>query len=203
MRDSLALASPAPNHYDTLMVMAAQAEMGIASPGPACTMRDYTLCRLPEWQQPPRTLWQFLGFVGHCRANIPNILLACDLRLRLDVQRSDIHLGKELGMYDSAVIGRAGERAVVDWLTSKGFSIQEWDTAAPGATDIDASSGTKRLLVQVKSAVMPSSPVCLSQPEILAIRSRAGMLQAEAWSAPPPLEANQLGIIAIKWHQLN
>ena len=28
----LPLAPPAPNHYDTLMVMAAQAEMGIASP---------------------------------------------------------------------------------------------------------------------------------------------------------------------------
>jgi hypothetical protein len=100
-------------------------------------------------------------------------------------------------------VGLAGERVVVDWLKAKGCGIDRWDTQSPGSTDVDASWTTKRLLVQVKSAVAPNQPSVLSGDEIAKIKSRAGKVGAEAWQAQVQLDS-QLGQVGeIKWTKLN
>lgn len=86
-------------------------------------------------------------------------------------------------MSQPADIGRIGEKAVVDNLTSQGYTIIEWNTQAPGATDIEASNSKEHILVQVKSAMYPSIPVDLSQADIAAIKSRASRKNAVAYEA--------------------
>ncbi len=76
-------------------------------------------------------------------------------------------------MATSAQIGQAGEAAVVTALKKEGWSITNWNTQVPGSTDIEASSGKKKLLVQVKSAITPDSPASLSSDEERNIKSRA------------------------------
>jgi Holliday junction resolvase len=98
-------------------------------------------------------------------------------------------------------IGEAGERIVVDWLKAKGCTIDRWDTQSPGSTDIEASWPTKRLLVQVKSAVAPNQPSVLSGDEIAKIKSRAAKVGAEAWQAQVQLDS-QLRQVGIKWAKL-
>jgi Holliday junction resolvase-like predicted endonuclease len=67
--------------------------------------------------------------------------------------------------YEPYNIGLAGEEAVANWLEQEGWKITRWNTQAPGSTDIEAQSGNKKLLVQVKSAVSPNKPSSLSWEE--------------------------------------
>jgi Holliday junction resolvase-like predicted endonuclease len=99
-------------------------------------------------------------------------------------------------------IGQAGERSVVHWLTSHGFTIQEWNTQAPGSTDIRATAGGKTLLVQVKSAVAPSQPTTLSPQEETNIKARAANLKAEAWEATVLLTASLQLSGEVIWRRL-
>jgi len=105
-------------------------------------------------------------------------------------------------MPDSQDVGRAGERAAVDKLKSLGWTITRWDTSSPGSTDIEAQSGSKRILVQVKSAVPPNEPPLLSAQEEANIKSRATRIGAEAWEAKVWLD-NYLNPIRIEWRKLN
>lgn len=61
---------------------------------------------------------------------------------------------------NSAEIGRAGEAAAVQALQSKGWRVQTWNTATPGATDIIADGVGQTIRVQVKSALdtIPAYP---------------------------------------------
>jgi Holliday junction resolvase-like predicted endonuclease len=86
-------------------------------------------------------------------------------------------------------IGLAGERVAVDWLKSKGYTILNWDTRAPGATDIEANTST-HILVQVKSAVYPNEVPTLSSEEETRIKARAGRLSASAYEARVQLDQN-------------
>ncbi|MHA1228649.1 MAG: hypothetical protein ACTSPV_18140 [Candidatus Hodarchaeales archaeon] len=105
-------------------------------------------------------------------------------------------------IYDSYDVGLAGEKAVVNWLNQKGWEITRWDTDAPGATDIEARSGNKKLLVQVKSAIYPNQPSSLSEEEERNIKSRATMKDAEAWEARVVLDRS-LNPMNIEWRKLN
>lgn len=52
-----------------------------------------------------------------------------------------------------AEIGRTGEAAAVQALRERGWSIQTWNTATPGATDIIAAGLAQTIRVQVKTAL--------------------------------------------------
>jgi Holliday junction resolvase len=99
-------------------------------------------------------------------------------------------------------IGLAGETVVVDILKANGFQIVRWDTKAPGATDIEANSYNRRLLVQVKSAVYPNEPATLSNSEISSIKSRAAMKNAEAWQVRVQLRSNLGPYRDPEWSQI-
>jgi len=99
-------------------------------------------------------------------------------------------------------IGLAGEQATVNRLKQKDFKITTWNTSSPGSTDIEAQSSSKRLLVQVKSAILPNDSISLSSDEERNIKSRAARIGAEAWETKVWLD-NSLNLIDMKWRKLN
>jgi Holliday junction resolvase-like predicted endonuclease len=104
-------------------------------------------------------------------------------------------------MATSAQIGQAGEATVVTALKKEGWSITNWNTQAPGSTDIEASSGRKKLLVQVKSAITPDSPASLSSDEERNIKSRAAKIGADAYEARVTLDRS-LAATSLDWRKL-
>lgn len=105
-------------------------------------------------------------------------------------------------MLTAAEIGTAGEMHTTSWLRGKGWRCYR-NTQLPGATDIEATSGAKSILVQVKTAVYPNSPADLSADEKRAIVVRANRLGIEAWLAQ--LQVNREGAMlgGITWTKLN
>jgi hypothetical protein len=99
-------------------------------------------------------------------------------------------------------IGRAGELLVVAWLANKGYSTNI-DTKGPGSTDIEARGTTASLLVQVKTAILPSLPDALSAVELRNITTRAARLGCQAWEARVQLDARLRPVGAIAWRQLS
>jgi Holliday junction resolvase-like predicted endonuclease len=92
---------------------------------------------------------------------------------------------------EAAEIGKVGEKAVVDNLKSQGYEIIEWNTQAPGATDIEAAKPQQQhILIQVKTAVYPNVPADLSQTETDAVKSRAARKNAVAYAAKVQLRAD-------------
>ena len=99
-------------------------------------------------------------------------------------------------------IGQTGERIVGIYLQQKGYRTNV-DTKLPGSTDIEAIGNTTSLLVQVKSAILPNTPVSLSSDEERNIKSRAANLRYEAWEAKVQLD-NKLSLVGeIIWRKLN
>lgn len=105
-------------------------------------------------------------------------------------------------MANSQDVGHAGEKAAVEQLKSIGWTVTRWDTSLPGSTDIEAQAGSKRILVQVKSAVPPNEPPILSPQEEANIKSRAARIGAETWEAKVWLD-NSLNLIRIEWRSLH
>lgn len=102
----------------------------------------------------------------------------------------------------SVNIGHIGEKLVVDWLKSSGYTIVEWNTQAPGSTDIEAKHSTAYILVQVKTAVEPNAPSDLSSDEIRNIKSRASKKDAEAYQAKVQLDSRHQLKGDINWKKL-
>jgi hypothetical protein len=97
-------------------------------------------------------------------------------------------------------IGKAGERIVVKDLQAAHYS-GDWDTRAPGSTDIEAW-GPTHLLVQVKTGLYPNDPPSLSPSEERNIKARAARLNAEAWEAKVQIMADLTQVGKIQWRRL-
>jgi len=103
----------------------------------------------------------------------------------------------------SAEIGNYGERYVTNWLEAQGYLCHR-NTQLPGSTDIEtAEDQTPSLLVQVKTAVAPSSPAWLSDEGKKAIVARANRSQKQAWLAQVSINAYGQQVGEIKWTRLN
>jgi hypothetical protein len=112
-------------------------------------------------------------------------------------------MGKENNyMLTAAQIGRIGELYVTRWLQGSNYACRQ-NTQLPGSTDIEATGMVNKLLVQVKTAVYPSSPASLSAEEKKAIVARANRNGRQAWSAQ--LQINDKGEMVgdITWAKLN
>jgi Holliday junction resolvase-like predicted endonuclease len=98
-------------------------------------------------------------------------------------------------------VGSAGEKHATDWLRANGWRCFN-NTRLPGATDIEANSGIRSILVQVKTAVLPDRPAGLSVEERKAIVARATRNGKEAWLAQ--LQVNRQGELVgrITWTEL-
>jgi len=100
-------------------------------------------------------------------------------------------------------IGHAGEQFAVQALKREGWTVDVWNTQAPGSTDIEAHSGSSKILVQVKSAIPPNEPSGLSSDEERNIKSRATRINAKAYEARVYLNSNLTLKSEIKWRTLN
>jgi hypothetical protein len=100
-------------------------------------------------------------------------------------------------------IGQAGERFAVQALKNERWTIDVWNTQAPGSTDIEAHSGPSKILVQVKSAIFPNEPTSLSSDEERNIKSRATRIGAKAYEARVHLNSNLTLKNEIQWKVLN
>ncbi|HNT26542.1 MAG TPA: hypothetical protein PKH10_00050 [bacterium] len=99
--------------------------------------------------------------------------------------------------------GRAGEKAVIEELKTKRFSIIKWDSLAPGAADIEAAGvGGRKILVQVKASVEPNLPTTLSGEEERGIRSRAAQQDADAYEARVLLDETLQPAGKVRWRKL-
>jgi hypothetical protein len=104
-------------------------------------------------------------------------------------------------MLATADIGNSGENIVNSWLLGKNYKTN-LDTRQPGATDIEAVGGSASLLVQVKTAVSPSTPADLSSDEARNIKSRESRLGYQAWQAKVVVDTQLRLVGEIKWQQL-
>ena len=102
----------------------------------------------------------------------------------------------------SVEVGRLGERHVVNYLKEKKYTIVEWDTQAPGSTDIEAQHASAHLLVQVKTAIHPNEPGTLTSEEVRNIKSRATKINADPWEANVQISDNGQLVNVIKWSKL-
>ena len=105
-------------------------------------------------------------------------------------------------MYSQAQIGSAGEKIVNSWLVRKGYKTN-LDTRQPGSTDIEAGSPKTSLLVQVKTAMSPSTLADLSSDEVRNIKSRATRIGYQAWQAKVTVDSDLRLIGKIQWKRLD
>jgi len=109
--------------------------------------------------------------------------------------------GVEEIMLTAAEIGTIGERHATAWLRANGWRCYT-DTKLPGATDIEATSGGRVILVQVKTAVYPSLPAGLTVHEKRAIVARAKYNQKEAWLVQLQIDREGAVVGSITWAEL-
>jgi len=105
-------------------------------------------------------------------------------------------------MHSQAEIGAAGERIVNNWLIGNNYKTN-LNTRQPGSTDIEAVGPKASLLVQVKTALSPSTPADPSSDEVRNIKSRAARLGYEAWQAKVTVDANANFVGKIQWQRLD
>jgi hypothetical protein len=112
-------------------------------------------------------------------------------------------MGKEKRcMLTAAQIGNIGEVYTTRWLQGHGYACHQ-NTQLPGSTDIEATGALNKLLVQVKTAVYPNSPVSLTAEQKKAIVTRANRLGRQAWLAQLQINS-QGGLVGdIAWAKLN
>ncbi len=102
---------------------------------------------------------------------------------------------------ESGHIGGYGERAVEAGLVADGWVCRR-NTQLPGSTDIEAGKDGRRILVQVKTGMIPNAPPAMSGDEVRNIKSRATKLAREPWLAK--VQINSLGqrVGPIRWEYL-
>jgi len=103
---------------------------------------------------------------------------------------------------EPAEIGNRGERYATGELQSKGFTCYR-NTQLPGSTDIEARSGGKGVIVQVKTAMYPFYPNSLSTDERSRIVGRANRNGWEAWLAQVQIDGRGALIGSVHWTKLN
>jgi len=104
-------------------------------------------------------------------------------------------------MPTDAEIDNAAEQIVADWLSAKGY-FTNFATRPPGSTGIEAIGRDRKLLVLVKSSVVPYAPAKMSREEEENIRVRAAALGYQPWEATVLLDAQLELVIEIQWREL-
>jgi hypothetical protein len=90
----------------------------------------------------------------------------------------------ENAMATESAIKSAAENVLIAYLReSKGYKNIVVDALHPGIADIYAIGSRNGLLIQIKYAITPIEPGCLSEKEITSIKARAAEKKAQPWEA--------------------
>lgn len=98
-------------------------------------------------------------------------------------------------------IDSIGERIAASALVGMGYQTNV-DARQPGSTEIEAIQNDRKLLVQVKTAVVPDTPSQLSSEEERNIKSRATKLGCEPYEAKVQLDDWFRLVGKIEWRNL-
>ena len=101
-----------------------------------------------------------------------------------------------------ADIGNLGERQTTAALQADGWQCYR-NTQQPGSTDIQAQKGNRRILVQVKTGLVPNHAPDMPSDERRNIVSRASRLGYEAWLAQLQINSQGALIGQISWSNLS
>jgi hypothetical protein len=104
-------------------------------------------------------------------------------------------------MYTPMDIGTKGEHIVSHWLTEKGYRTH-LIAKGPDVTGIEAQGHVGKLLIQVRSAVLPDLPKSLSNYDEHRVKSQASELGYIPWEAKVQLDDDLRIIGKIKWRKL-
>lgn len=99
-------------------------------------------------------------------------------------------------------MGEIGMGHVTVFLEQRRFSVQPV-AAAPDSTDIQATSKTQKLLVHVKTALHPVSPVDAGAEEIQRLALRAKRTGREIWQASVTVDESGHLTRNIHWTRLS
>jgi hypothetical protein len=99
---------------------------------------------------------------------------------------------------------RAGEGHVAKILRSHGWTVLLEDPRPSGATDLLVTLNERRVLIQVKSAIFPTTPPMLTDAEKFSLISRAKRSEAEAWLVHIQMDEDSLlAQGALSWHKVS
>ena len=104
-------------------------------------------------------------------------------------------------MPTGAEIDKAGERIVAEWLSDKGY-FTNFATRPSDSTEIGAIGRDRKLLVLVKSSIVPYAPAKMTGEEEENIRVKAAALGYQPWEATVLLDAQLELVIEIQWREL-
>jgi Holliday junction resolvase len=99
-------------------------------------------------------------------------------------------------------ITKKGEIEVVNQLRGRGWNVQSWDPSAEGSRDIVATSGGKKIFVQVQTAEAPDNPQNLTKPEMETMAARARRENAECYQARVKLDQDLNRVGDIGWMKI-
>ncbi len=97
-------------------------------------------------------------------------------------------------------LGTIGEKIVVGWLTSRGYSCHR-NTQQAGGSGIEAT-GPAKLLVEVKTSIAPTEPADATWGEISNMLTRACKLGYEAWLAKIQVNDHGQRVGDVWWRKL-
>jgi hypothetical protein len=98
-------------------------------------------------------------------------------------------------------VGSIGVRIVAQWLSKQGYRTR-MNFVLSSATDIEAVDQNTKMLIQVRTAVLPAEPVSLTPKEVALFQSRAWDKCFEPWEAKIQLDAANALVGQIMWKKL-
>ncbi len=98
----------------------------------------------------------------------------------------------------AAELSLAGRKCAATWLGKCGY-IANLDAATPHETDVEADHPSVKILVYVKTTVLPASPKGLTVEESKAFKARAAQAGRRAYAAGVILDAGGNLVHDVHW----
>jgi len=103
----------------------------------------------------------------------------------------------------SSNIEKDGEKYVVDYLKGNSFTNVTLDMWQYGVSNIKADSWGEKILVHIKTSVLPGEPVEISREERVNILSRAAIVKRNPYAAYVKIDGVKRILESIRWEKLN
>jgi hypothetical protein len=100
-------------------------------------------------------------------------------------------------------IGHEGEKYVEQYLKNHSFTNVNRDIWQYGESNIKADSFGEKILVQVKTSILPSEPAEITSEEKIKIISRAASTKRKPYAAYVKIDSIKRLLESIRWEKLN